>query len=106
MAVQSQTLTDTQSFLATATPKDASGNPGVLAASTVPTWSSDNTAVATVSAPAADGLSTTVTGVAPGVANIAVSMQAPNALFVTSTFQAIVTGGPVSGATFSFSTPA
>jgi hypothetical protein len=60
---------DTNFNLALAvTPKDANGNPVVE----VPSWSSSNTAVVTVT-PAADGLSCLGVTVAPGSATVAVT---------------------------------
>lgn len=82
------------SVVATINPLDASGNPAVLRTGSVPSWSSDNPSVCTVT-PASNGMTATLTFVADGTANI--SVQAISDLNsgtqLNASFAVPVTGG-------------
>ncbi len=91
-------------FVSTFNPTDAQAQPGSFFGT--PTWSSDTPAVATVTQSTTNPLQATVTGIAPGTCNVTISIQTLEGTVVNVSESVIVTGGDVTGGTFSNTTPA
>ena len=101
---QTFTISVNETKLVTFTPNDASGNPGGYVPGTA-SWGTDAGGVATITQSTTNELQATVKGIAPGVANITVTLQtatdgAPGPAISVSFVQNVV-GGPVAGGTFS-----
>jgi len=101
------TLTDIQEVVLSIAPKDVEGNPAALEG--VPTWTSSDVAIVTVT-PAADGLSATAITVGPeGAATITVVAQGDltggGTDTVTDTVEITVVGSQASSLNVSAGTP-
>lgn len=90
-----------QSVIVTAQPEDASGNLTTITG--VPTWSSANTAISTVGSVSADGLTATITAVAPGATTVSAAGNSSAGNFATP-FNVII-GGPATSFLYTFGTP-
>lgn len=101
---QTITCTENQQFIASANPLDAAGFPGVVPAGAAYAWSSDAPTIARVNTSTSS--SSQVDSVSPGTANITVTLTPVAGPAVSSTFQVIVTGGPVASFNFTFTAPA
>lgn len=105
MALPNTSLTAGQSETVTAIPEDSTGNPGSIAAGSVPTWSSSDSTVASV-APATDGLSALVTAVAAGTVTVTVAGESSFAdSSISGQFTVTVTEAAATQIGFTFGSP-
>lgn len=104
--MQTVHIKNNQNFVATAIPTSPDGQVGVLVPGSIPSWSSSDTTVATVT-PAVDGMSAVVTAVGK-IGTVQIDAGAPVIAFgpnFTSSFLVVIDPNPADHFEFTFSNP-
>jgi hypothetical protein len=105
MALPNTSLTAGQSETVTAIPEDANGNPGSIAAGSIPTWTSSSSTVASVT-PASDGLSAVVAALSAGTTTVTVAGESSFAdSSISGQFTVTVTEAAATQIGFTFGSP-